>query len=113
MAAQYDKFGANRGHPEAKVNSARCLRLLGRWESSDRSFDEVSHSPVGDHFAGFFRPFLQNREVLDGDGDGDGERLLSSFRRMKTAALAVLTSANPASVGKTIQSGDSSVVQLS
>jgi hypothetical protein len=68
------------------------------------------HSPVGDRFTGFFRLFLQNRELLD--GDGDGERLLSSFRRMKTAVLAVFTSANPASVGKTIQSGDSSVVQI-
>jgi serine/threonine protein kinase len=31
---------------------------------------------------------------------------------MKTAALAVLTSANPASVGQTIQRDDSSVVQI-
>jgi serine/threonine protein kinase len=59
-------------------------------------------------------PFRQNSEPLEGDGDGDGDggRLLSSFRRMKTAALAVFTSANPASVGKTIQRDDSSVVQI-
>jgi hypothetical protein len=96
MAAQYSKFGANRGHPEVKVNSTRCLRLLGRWESPDRSFETVAHSPARDRFAEFFRLFLQNSKPLDGDGDGDGGRLLSSLRPMKTAAHAGLTSVNPA-----------------
>jgi TPR repeat protein len=38
LAAEYYKFAADRGHSEAKLNHRRCLRLLGRWEGSDRSF---------------------------------------------------------------------------
>jgi TPR repeat protein len=30
MAADYSKFATDCGHPEAKENHARCLRLLNR-----------------------------------------------------------------------------------
>jgi TPR repeat protein len=98
MAAEYYGIAAERGHSEAKLNRARCMRLLGQWEPPDRSSESVSHPPSPDRLSEIFRSFLQNPEPLD----DDGRRLLSSLQRMKTAA----------SVPHEIQSGRSSVVQI-
>jgi TPR repeat protein len=84
LAAKYYGFAAERGHPEAKLNRARCMRLLGRWDPLDRSSESVSHSPSPDCLTEVFRPFLENpRPLYD-----DGRRLLRSLQRMKAAAAA-------------------------
>jgi TPR repeat protein len=111
MAAQFYKFAADRGHSEAKFNHRRCLRLLGRWEPSDRSSDAVSHPPSVDRLTHIFRDFLQKPEPLD----NDCRRLLNSFERLKakTEVLVGLTSSQVKWIPNEIGRGETSAVTLS
>jgi serine/threonine protein kinase len=110
MAAEYYKFAADCGHSEAKLNHDRCLRLLGRWEGSNRSSEIVWHPPSFDRLTGIFRGFLDNPEPLD----DDSRRLLNSFERLRVAATIPTfeDSAPDQWILDEIEGGDSSIVQF-
>jgi TPR repeat protein len=109
LAAEYYKFAADCGHSEAKLNHSRCLRLLDRWEPSDRSSESISHPPSFEYLSNIFHDFLQNPESLD----EDGRQLLKSFERMKTPATipGIPDSSSVVSVSDEIWRGDSSTVK--
>jgi serine/threonine protein kinase len=108
MAAEYYKFASDQGHPEAKLNHARCLRLLGRWQPPDRSSKPVSHPTSLDRLSEMFRGFLDNPDPQD----SDARRLLSCFERARasTPIPVISTSLDLEWVQDPIRSGDSSVV---
>jgi TPR repeat protein len=108
MAAEYYGIAAERGHSEAKLNRARCMRLLGQWKPPDRSSESVSHPPSPDRLSEIFRPFLQNPGPLD----DDGRQLLSSLQRIKIAAPTICPFADPAWVPDKIKGGGSSIVRI-
>jgi hypothetical protein len=110
MAAEYYKIAADRDHSEAKLNYRRCLRLLDRWEGSDRSSEAVSHSPSVDHLFDIFQAFLENPESLDDDCC----LLLRSFESLKakTEFSVVLTSPSGELLWNEIVRGNTSDVTL-
>jgi hypothetical protein len=67
-ATKYDEFAADRGHSEAKLNDARCLRLPGLWEPPDRSSDFVAKCPSPAPLTELLREFREKPGQLDSDG---------------------------------------------
>jgi hypothetical protein len=109
MASKYYKFAADRGHSEAKLNHNRSLRLLGKWETPDRSFESVSHPSSVDCLSRIFSDFLKNPEPLN----DDCRRLLNSFERLRAPMEIPVVSKfeMPNWVLDQIGEGDSSVVK--
>jgi hypothetical protein len=83
LAAQYYKLAANRGHPEGTLNYRRCLRLLGRWEGTDRSSDVSCHRPVRDDLANAFIACLGDPAQFD----SDSADLIWSIERLKRSRI--------------------------
>jgi TPR repeat protein len=77
LAADHYKRAADGGHPEAAVNSRRCLRLLGRWTIPGRSSAVSEQKPTfeklpsaaEDRFSASLQRFAETRrsvESIDG-----------------------------------------------
>jgi serine/threonine protein kinase len=77
------RLNADHGHAEGRVNYGRWLRLLGKWEGSDRSADTSCQPPSRDDLAAKFIGGLDDPKQFD----ADSTKFLESVQRLKESRI--------------------------
>jgi TPR repeat protein len=106
-AAEWYRFAADHGHPDGEVNYQRCLRLLGRWNVSDRSL-QISDDPQSSELARLFIAGLEDFGTRDRTCDD----LVASLERLKAWMAPPTKDALAEFAGGELGRGNSGVVTL-
>jgi TPR repeat protein len=110
LGADCYKFAADHGHVEAVLNYQRCLRLLGRWEVPDRSFDLSLSAPAREDLAEQFIVSLDDSGQFG--SESDGLELRASIERFKRSQTAGFLAAKKCALAPVIGRSGSSVLTL-